>query len=326
MGSTDQSPFDALIREATRARDLASYPDVHAFIAHLDAQPAGALEVRPSTVVRAVLGAASADRLGYAFVAGYFAALAGLGRTAEDRARFIGRVAVAATEVSGVHPRNIAASVDDRPGVGSTLRGDKTFVTLAGLADTLMVVARDLRSPLDERGRHGLVALLIPSDRDGVRIEPKPATPFAPEVPHARVRFEDVAVEPADILAGDGWADWLKPFRTAEDAHVAAAAAAYLLAAAKRAGVLAAVAPDLAVVIAISLAVEREGWSSAGGHVALAGAFDALRRAFEKVVAGLPEESAERKRLARDVLLLGVAESARQKRTEVALERLVEPR
>lgn len=316
--------LDALLRDATRARDARSFSDVRAFIAHLDADDA--LASAPSTIARAVLGAAGADRLGYAFVAGYFAALSGLGRTPEERARFARRTAVAATEVSGVHPRNIAASVEDRPGVGLTLRGDKTFVTLADVADSFMVVARDGRTAADERGRQGLVALLIPADRDGVRAETKPATPFAPEVPHARVRFEDVAVEPGDLLPGDGWADWLKPFRTAEDAHVAAAAASYLLATAARAGVHAAAAPDLAVVVAIAGVVEREGWSSAGGHLALAGAFDALRRAFEAVVAALDESSPERKRLARDALLLGVAETARRKRTEVALGRLIEPR
>jgi len=318
----DPASLDALVRDATTDRPAKAYADVRAFIATLDAST----QALTSTVARAARGAAPADRLGYAFVAGYFAALSGLGKSAEERLRFSRRTAVAATEVSGVHPRNIAAAVEARPGVGLTLRGDKTFVTLAEVADTFMVIARNGTSPADEHGRLKLVALLIPADRDGVRIEPKPKTSFAPEVPHSRVRFEDVSIEPSDMLPGDGWADWLKPFRTAEDTHVAAAAAAYLLAAARRGSVLPAVIGDLSAVLAIALTVEREGWSSVGGHLALVGAFEGLRRAFDMVVAGLEEDGAERRRLARDVLLLGVAETARAKRTEIAINRLIEAR
>jgi acyl-CoA dehydrogenase len=313
--------FDALVREATLERELVAHEDVSSFVASLD--PADA--ALASTVARAVRGAAGADRMGYAFVAGYFAALSGLGAGAALRGRFSARTAVAATEVSGVHPRNIAATLAVRDGIGTALRGDKTFVTLADQADTFLVVARDGRGVVDERGRAPLVAILVPKARDGVRVETKPPTPFAPEVPHARVRFEDVAIDDADVLPGDGWADWLKPFRTAEDTHVAAAAASYLLAVARRGGLLPAVASDLAQVVAVALVVEESGWSSASGHLALAGAFEALRRGFEKVVASLDEASPEKKRLARDALLLGVAETARQKRTEVALGRLTGP-
>lgn len=318
--SADTS-LDALVREATGGPKLASPADVRAFVAGLDP----ARDALASTVARAVRGAARADRLGYAFVAGYFAALEGLGRRAEERARFTRRTVVAATEVTGVHPRNLAASVGVRPGVGTTLRGDKTFVTLGEIADTLLVVARDETAAVDERGRRKLIALLVPADRDGVRIEPKAPTPFAPEVPHSRVRFEDVEIEPGDLLPGDGWSDWLKPFRTAEDVHVAAAAASYLLGAARRGDLLAAVAGDLSAVIGIALVVEQGGWAGAGEHLALSSAFEALRRAFDRIASGLDESSAERRRLVRDGLLLQVAESARQKRTEVAIGRLVGP-
>lgn len=301
--------LEVLLREAMALRARGPFADVTSFIAQVAPAAAGA-----STVARAVRGGAGADRLGFAFVAGYFAALESLG-VRSGRA-----TCLAATEVGGVHPRAIETTLTRRRGIGLSLRGQKTFVTLAPHAEEMLVVAR--REEDDASGRKQLVAVLIPTDRQGVRVEARAPTPFAPEVPHARVLLEDVDVDDEDVLPGDGWDDWLKPFRTVEDVHVLAGTAGYLLSLAAQAEAGAAV-PDLGAVIALALAVEREGWSSPGGHVALEGAFTLARGAFDRLTSSLPEAmDAERRRLERDAPLLSVAESARQRRTAVALSRL----
>ena len=312
--ATEPEPsIDALLRDAVAPRERGPWPDVRAFIGAVAgvAPPDG----ETSTVARAIRGGARADRLGFAFVAGYFAALDGLdpegaGRTA----------CVAATEVAGVHPRAIETTLARSAG-GLVVRGQKTFVTLAGLADDLLIVAR--REEDDARGRKQLVALRIPATRDGIRIEDRPATAFAPEVPHARVLLEDVEVAEDEVLPGDGWDDWLRPFRTVEDVHVLAATAGYLLALAAAHDCVGEVAAELAAVVAVALAVEREGWARSGGQVALEGAFRLGRAAHERLIAALPDAAAdERRRLERDAPLLLVAEAARQKRLAGAIARV----
>src|SRR5260221_9404342 len=56
-----------------------------------------------------------------------------------------------------------------------------------------------------------------------------PATKFVPEVPHAQLEFRNLALSDADLLPGDGYASYVKPFRTIEDIHVQAAVLSYLM-------------------------------------------------------------------------------------------------
>src|SRR4029079_9919963 len=92
-------------------------------------------------VERALWAGLHADRLGYAFVGGYSAALARLlQRAAAPERPLAPRLSLCATEAAGAHPRNIATRLDEQ-GVASVLRGEKTFATLASAADELLVVA-----------------------------------------------------------------------------------------------------------------------------------------------------------------------------------------
>ena len=50
------------------------------------------------------------------------------------------------------------------------------------------------------------------------------------EIPHAEVGLDRVRVEASAVLPGDGYADYVKPFRTIEDAHVHCALLGYLVA------------------------------------------------------------------------------------------------
>ncbi len=177
------------------------------------------------TVDVAVAGGFAADRLGYAFLSGYQAAVAALlPELPRDRP-----LALAATEEGGGHPAAIRTTATERAD-GWSVSGTKTFATLGSLARRLVVIA-SVGAGAD--GRNRLRAMLVDATAPGVHVTDRPALAFAPEIPHATVTFTDT---PATALPGDGYADVLKPFRTVEDIHVIAAAAGWLVRVAREAG------------------------------------------------------------------------------------------
>lgn len=284
------------------------YADLAAWLARARACP------HEDTIARALWGGLHADRLGYAFAAGYGAALvrlmehAGLPRPTRT-------LALAATEAGGGHPRAIHTRLD-----GHALRGDKTFVTLATVTDELLVVAT--RGHGDD-GKSQLVVVRVPRDARGLVLTPRPEAPFAPEIPHALARLDDVVVADEDVLPGDGYARWLKPFRTVEDLHVLAATVGYLSGVARAHGWGHAASSELAALGVALLDLGRRDPASPTTHLLVAGAFGAARRllaSLEPAWAKVDEE--ERTRWQRDAPLLLVAESARAKRTEAALRSL----
>jgi acyl-CoA dehydrogenase len=178
-------------------------------------------------VDRALVAAASADRLGVAFIAGYTEALRALVPTATDA------LALCATEEGGNQPRAIRTTLSRRDDDnGWVVSGKKKWATGASSAGTLLVVAS---TGVDAAGRNRLRLVRIPTSAPGVRMTSS-AAPFVPEIEHAEIELDHVVITEADILPGDGYDDYLKPFRTVEDAHVHAAVAAYLLGVARRHG------------------------------------------------------------------------------------------
>jgi acyl-CoA dehydrogenase len=261
------------------------------------------------TVERAARAGFSADRLGYAFAGGYAAALASL-----DPA-LAGRAALGVTESpGGGHPRAIKSRLD-RHGDAYTLTGEKSFVTLARSADVLLVVA----SVGHEGDKNLLRVARVPKDRAGITVRDLMTTPFAPEIPHAHVTFNEVAVDSAELLEGDGYADFVKPFRTTEDIHVLAAMIGYLVSAARAwdwphaiaEGLLA----DLAALVALGACDPR----ARGVHVGLTGVLAHLRSRVLELGPHWDRAPAEaRDRWFRDVPLLSVADRARTARAEAA--------
>ncbi len=289
------------------APDAAPIADVPSWWARHHA----AAEGRTTPVARAFAGGFAADRLGYAFASGYTEALSSLVPVLEGH-----RAALCATEAGKSHPRAIETSLR-RDGDGWVLSGEKSFVTLAEHAEELLVVAS---LGLDDHERNRLRVVRIPNDREGVRLEPAPPTQFVPEIPHARLVLSDVAVRDAEVLQGDGYDDYLKPFRTVEDLHVGAAAIAHLARLAhlhdlgtERLGELA----ELAVSV-YSLALGDP--ADAALHVALGGAWNRLRALVQSIDIGALGDDGTR--LERDRALFGVADKARTRRLEVAFKRL----
>jgi acyl-CoA dehydrogenase len=270
----------------------------------------------PAPIDRAFAGGALADRLGYAFAAGYQAALAAL---FGDRVAAGEVASLCATEEGGNHPKAIATTLERR-GDSIVITGAKTWATMSTLAGLLYVVASE---PAAGGARPVLRLVRVPAAAAGVSIEPRRPAPVAPEIPHALVRLEGVVLPPEAALEGDGFDRYVRPFRTVEDVHVFAATAGYLSSAGARHGFRGPLRESL-----YGLAVALRGLaaldpSAPETHLALAGALALARPIFDEATAAFASAAGdEAARWARDRALLAVAETARQKRRERAWQKV----
>lgn len=258
----------------------------------------------------------AADRLGFAFASGYHAAL----RSLFTSMPVDHRAALCATEAGGAHPRAIQTRLAEDGEGTLRLSGSKTFVTLGQAADTLFIVATE---GVDAQGRNRLRVVRVEARRQGMHFSALPGIPFVPEIPHAEVELRDVAVSPEEVLPGDGYAAYLKPFRTVEDCHVYAAVLGWLLQVARRSGWPARVQDELLALVAAIRGLALAEPSSPAVHLALGGTLDMSQR----LVGGLEPwwaqvDAPTRERWERDKGLLGVAGKAREKRREAARQRL----
>ncbi len=306
------SALESLLRDAI---DPAPVVDLADFWRRHDAI------ARPTAAIaRALVGGLRADRLGYAFAAGYQAALRVLvPALAEDA-----KACLCATEAGGAHPSAIATALVPDPSEPGAFRlsGHKRWASIADARVVLLVVATTGVDPL---GRAQLRVAKVPSDAPGVRLEAMPTPPFAPEIGHFQVHFEDVRVAAHEVLGGDGYSQILKPFRTIEDVHVTAAVLGYVVREVRLHALDRSLAERAIALVAALEGIARMDASAAATHVALAGML-ALERALlpEFEAAWAPKAPDAHARFVRDRPLLGVAGSARSKRLARAWERLAE--
>ena len=265
---------------------------------------------------RAVAGGFAADRVGWAFASGYQAALHALFANAPgDRI-----CALCVTEAGGNRPKAINSTLR-RSGDGWILDGAKRWTTLGPDGSLFFVAARDEAASGE---RAAIKVVRVSSGAPGLKIEAMPETQFVPEVPHAQLQFENLRIAATEILPGDGYASYVKPFRTVEDIYVNAAILAYLVREARRL-----VWPENWIERCTSVLyglqeLSRESPNSPETHVALAGALaigaglSGETQAFWEVAASDP--AAERWQ--RDRELLKTASRARELRTTRAWETL----
>jgi alkylation response protein AidB-like acyl-CoA dehydrogenase len=268
------------------------------------------------TIDQAIAGGFHADRTGWAFASGYQAALRALfPALPEDRI-----CALCVTEADGNSPRAIKSTLQRANG-GWRLDGAKRWTTLGPEGALFLVAARDAQVAGD---RPTLRVARVASNARGVHVETMPATKFVPEVPHARLRFEDVRLTDDALLPGDGYDAYVKPFRTVEDLHVHAAVIAYLLREALRRAWPKPWIERAAAHLHSMRALAAEDAASPATHIALAGSLqtgDALRAEADALwQSGASDEASAR--WLRDRELLKVASTARAKRTKRAWERL----
>jgi len=268
------------------------------------------------TIDQAIAGGFHADRTGWAFASGYQAALRSLfPELPEDRI-----CALCVTEAEGNTPRAIRSTLQRANG-GWRLDGAKRWTTLGPEGALFLVAARDAQVTGD---RPALRVARVASSAHGVHVETMPPTKFVPEVPHARLRFDDVKLADDALLPGDGYDAYVKPFRTVEDLHVHAAVIAYLLREALRRSWPKPWIERAAAHLHSMRALAAENAASPATHIALAGALqtgDALRAEADALWQSGPSDEAST-RWQRDRELLKVASTTRAKRTERAWERL----
>jgi hypothetical protein len=264
---------------------------------------------------QAVVGGLRADRLGFAFAAGYQAALRRLVPSLP-----VDRLAsICVTEEGGAHPRAIATTLRDdpagRPG-RYRLSGRKMWATLSCDGALAVVIAS---TGIDSAGRPRLRAVRLPLDAAGVTVTPMPPTAFTPEISHGSLRFDDVAVAEPDLLPGDAYVCYVKPFRTVEDVHVLAAVTAYLLGVAMRFDFPEASRQDLLLTILALRGLAPCDPSAPEVHLALDACIAAHRRALQAVEARWSSVDVDvRSRWQRDVGLLEIAGRARMQRLAAA--------
>ena len=302
--------------ERCLAADVRVAPAVVADVAHwLPRWRATAAEY-PAPMARAIAGGHDADRVGWAFAAGYQAALRALVPELPDD-----RIAtLCVTEDAGNRPRDIATTITTLPDGGLSISGTKRWATLGPDSATLLVVGR-LAEATGELP--SLRVARIASTTPGLTLTAIPATPFAPEVPHAVVSLDDVRLAPEELLPGDGYSRYVRPFRTIEDVHVTAAVLAYLLRAARARSWPAAIAERIAATLVALASIAAGKTGAAETHVALEGALQwahALYAEATTLWAAADDEAAARWQ--RDTALFDVAGKARAARARRAWERL----
>src|SRR4029079_11652844 len=116
----------------------------------------------------------------------------------------------------------------------------------------------------------------IPRDARGLTITTMPPTPFVPEVPHAELSLAGVELDASAVLPGDGYADFVKPFRTVEDLHVRAGALGYLLSVAARFGFPLELRERLVASVAAARSIALMDPRRPETHVSLAGLLSGL--------------------------------------------------
>ena len=246
----------------------------------------------------AVLGGRAMATPGLAFLIGYQAALRVLWPSAPAS---LG--ALCATERRSVRPADMQTRLE-----GLRLSGSKDFVTAGLDAEWLLVAAR---SEGPGEGPRLNLAVVYPGE-PGVTLEALPTLPLMPEVGHGRLRLQEAGCE---LLAGDGWDAYVKPFRSLEDLYVLAALTAWLYGVGQECGWPQDLRLRLLGLLAGCAEGSRQCADSVGCHLLLGGLFaqfQALRGSIDKALLAGPAQWSQLWQ--RDQGVLALATAAREKR------------
>ncbi|EMD98741.1 Acyl-CoA dehydrogenase [Stutzerimonas stutzeri NF13] len=255
---------------------------------------------------QAVYGGRLATTPGLAFLAGYQAALRALWPDAP-----LGLGALCTTERRKLRPADMTTRCED-----GQLSGGKDFVTAGAAAQWLLVSARE--EGAGEPPRLGL--FVVEPSGAGVSLVAGADLPIVPDIAHGRLSLEQAA---GKRLPGDGWSEYVKPFRTHEDVHVLAALTAWLYGVALLAQWPRALALRLLSVLAAAAEVARRPADEPATHLltaALLEQFAALQPELDRALAASQGPWGASWR--RDRAVLGLARDAQARRLEQALAAL----
>jgi len=275
--------------------------------------------VRTATnpVDAAILGSFHSEILATTFAAGYQAALATLfPNLPNDHI-----VSLCVTEQGGGHPRAILTRLERGASGTYSLSGEKRWATLSAQANMLLVVARAGEDPATNRALFRIVR--VSPQAQGVKIVPMPETPFVPEIHHAEISLKAVPIAETDMLPGDGYEDYVKPFRTVEDIHVHAAGAGYLVRVCRQYDLGRVLVERLAHVITSLRSMATSDPKDAVTHIVLAGLLEESKTILSDVDAAFAKAAPEQHaKFALDKPIFSVASRVRAERSAKAWQRL----
>lgn len=249
----------------------------------------------------ALYGGRAAATPGLAFLAGYQATLRALWPDAPQ-----GLGAFCATENRKLRPADMETRIRAKQ-----ITGSKDFVTGGHEASWLLVSAREEEG--GEPIRLGMYSLRVGSS--GVLLDAGRPLPLISDIPHARLRLDQAE---GARLAGDGWHDYVVPFRTFEDLYVLAALSAWLYGVGMQQRWSKSLVLRLMAVGAGAAEVSRQLPHQPGGHFLLAALieqFDALQPELNCAF-GAGDSLGDLWR--RDSALLGLAHEAKARRLQKA--------
>ena len=240
---------------------------------------------------------------GLAFLVGYQAALRMLWPSAPPS---LG--ALCATEQRSLRVADMQTRLRDL-----RLSGRKDFVTAGDAADWLLVAARS-----EEPGDAPRLSLAVVYPGElGVRLEKLAPMPLMPDIGHGRLFLDNALCE---LLAGDGWDAYVKPFRTLEDIYVLSAMTAWLFGVGQDSDWPQTLQLRLLALLAGCAEVSRQAPNNPAGHVLLGGLFaqfDGLKAEVNQALADGPPQWAAMWQ--RDQAVMDLAAGARGKRLAKAL-------
>ncbi|WP_460163441.1 acyl-CoA dehydrogenase middle domain-containing protein [Pseudomonas sp. S2_F03] len=240
---------------------------------------------------------------GLAFLVGYQAALRMLWPSAP-----LSLGALCATEQRSLRPADMQTRLTDL-----RLSGRKDFVTAGDAAEWLLIAARS-----EETGESPRLSLaVVYPGEPGVRLEKLPAIPLMPDISHGRLFLDNTLCE---LLAGDGWDAYVKPFRTLEDVYVLSAMTSWLYGIGQDCDWPQALQLRLLALLAGCAEASRQAPNNAAGHVLLGGLFaqfDGLKAEIDQAMADGPAHWAQMWQ--RDRAVMDLAAGARGKRLAKAL-------
>jgi len=251
----------------------------------------------------AVAGGRRMATPGLAFLVGYQAALRMLWPSAP-----LSLGALCATEQRSLRPADLQTRLN-----GLRLSGRKDFVTAGDAADWLLVAARSEQSGETPR----LTLAVVYPGEPGVSVEKLPALPLMPDISHGRLHLDGALCE---LLAGDGWDAYVKPFRTLEDVYVLSAVTAWLYGVGQDSDWPQPLQLRLLALLAGCAEASRQPPNNPPGHVLLGGLFaqfESLKTEIDQALAaGDPEWAVMWQR---DQGVMQLAAGARAKRLAKAL-------
>ena len=165
---------------------------------------------------KAILGGFTCQQFSFTFLAGYQAALEKMFPTiAPNELK-----ALCISEEKGGHPKAMQTTLTD-----NKINGLKTYITAGSDVVHLLVLCKTNEIV---NGRSILKMVHIPSNAPNTTIS-NFELPFMKDIKHGKLALNNTSITDNQILNGDGYTQYTKPFRTLEDVCIGLAYQAMLL-------------------------------------------------------------------------------------------------